>query len=83
MSRRSAWRWARRIPGETGRQGGAARAIRRYIGPGSNGPAKVLVVDDEAGTRELLKEMLESDGYIPVLAANGKEALEACWRRSR
>jgi PAS domain S-box-containing protein len=52
-------------------------AVRRYIGPGSNGPAKVLVVDDEAGTRELLKEMLESDGYIPVLAASGKEALEA------
>ena len=52
-------------------------AIRRFIGPGSNGPAKVLVVDDESGTRELLKEMLESDGYIPVLAGNGKEALAA------
>jgi CheY-like chemotaxis protein len=51
--------------------------VRRFIGPGSNGPAKVLVVDDEAGARDLLKEMLESDGYIPVLAANGKEALEA------
>jgi CheY-like chemotaxis protein len=50
--------------------------VRRHIGPGSNAPAKVLVVDDEAGTRELLREMLESDGYIPVLAANGKEALE-------
>ena len=51
--------------------------VRRFIGPGSNGPATVLVVDDEGNTRELLKEMLESDGYIPVLAANGKEALEA------
>ncbi len=51
--------------------------VRRYVGPGSNGPAKVLVVDDEAGTRELLKEILESDGYIPVLAVNGREALEA------
>jgi len=51
--------------------------VRRHIGPGSNGPAKVLVVDDEAGTRELLEEMLESDGYIPLLAANGKEALAA------
>jgi len=54
--------------------------IRRHVGPGSNGPAKVLVVDDEAGTRELLKETLESDGFIPVLAANGKEALEALER---
>lgn len=56
--------------------------IRRHIGPGSNGPAKVLVVDDAPGTRELLKETLESDGYIPVLAANGKEALEALSRIS-
>src|ERR1035438_8217218 len=56
--------------------------IRRHIGPGSDGPAKVLVVDDEAGTRELLKEMLESDGYIPVLASSGKEALEALARIS-
>jgi PAS domain S-box-containing protein len=57
-------------------------AVRRFVGPGSNGPAKILVVDDEAGTRELLKEMLESDGYIPVLAASGKEALEAVARIS-
>jgi len=57
-------------------------AVRRFIGPGSNGPAKILVVDDEAGTRELLKEMLESDGYIPVLAASGTAALEALARIS-
>ncbi len=56
--------------------------VRRHIGPGSNGPAKVLVVDDEAGTRELLKEMLESDGYIPVPAASGTEALDALARIS-
>ena len=54
--------------------------VRRHIGPGSNGPAKVLVVDDEAPTCEMLKEMLESDGYIPLLAANGKQALEALGR---
>jgi len=54
--------------------------VRRHIGPGSDGPAKILVVDDEAGTRELLKEMLESDGYIPVLAASGAETLEALAR---
>jgi CheY-like chemotaxis protein/two-component sensor histidine kinase len=41
-------------------------AIRRFIGPGS----------------KLLKETLESDGYIAVLAANGKEALEALARIS-
>ncbi len=57
-------------------------AVRRYIGPGSDGPAKILIVDDETGTLELLKEMLESVGYIPVLAANGKEALDALARIS-
>jgi len=56
------------------------RAIRRHIGPGSHSLAKVLVVDDEAGTTELLKEMLESDGYATALAANGKEALEVLAR---
>jgi len=56
--------------------------IRRHIGPGSNGPAKVLVVDDEAHIRELLKEILESNGYIPVLASSGKEALETLSRIS-
>jgi len=57
-------------------------SVRRYIGPGSNGPAKILVVDDEATTRELLKEMLESAGYIPVLAATGKQALDVLGRIS-
>lgn len=56
--------------------------IRRHIGPGSDGPAKVLVVDDEADIRELLKEILETNGYIPVLAASGKEALDTLARIS-
>jgi len=50
--------------------------VRRHIGPGSNGPAKSLLVDDDAGTRALLREMLELDGYTAVPAANGKEALK-------
>ena len=33
----------------------ALQAIRRYIGPGSNGPAKILVVDDEVTTRRDLE----------------------------
>jgi PAS domain S-box-containing protein len=52
------------------------KAIRRHIGAGSHGLARVLVVDDEASTQELLREMLESDGYVAALAATGKEALE-------
>jgi putative two-component system response regulator len=39
-------------------------------------PSTVLVVDDEAIDRELLKETLEELGYDVVTAADGSEALE-------
>jgi PAS domain S-box-containing protein len=51
-------------------------AIRRHVGPSCDGPARVLVVDDEAGTRELLKETLEEHGYVPLLAGSGEQALD-------
>lgn len=37
---------------------------------------KVLVVDDESESRDISKTMLESEGYLVVTAASGKEALE-------
>ena len=40
-------------------------------------PARILVVDDEAGMREFLQIMLEKEGYTVVTAGNGTEALEA------
>lgn len=39
--------------------------------------AKVLVVDDDAGIRELLREVLLDSGYDVELAANGADALAA------
>ncbi|MFH1869711.1 MAG: HD domain-containing phosphohydrolase [Pseudomonadota bacterium] len=39
-------------------------------------PARVLVVDDEDRNRRLLSAMLEADGYIPLEAADGEQALE-------
>jgi CheY-like chemotaxis protein len=36
----------------------------------------VLVVDDDAGVRQLLRRMLEPDGYTVVEADNGRVALE-------
>jgi len=36
---------------------------------------KVLVVDDEPGMRELLKERFEAVGFPCVTAANGQEAI--------
>lgn len=37
---------------------------------------KVLIVDDEPDTLELVKLVLESGGFKTVLAASGKEALK-------
>ena len=36
---------------------------------------KILIVDDDAELRELLRRVLEREGLEPVLAANGVEAL--------
>ena len=39
---------------------------------------KVLVVDDDAATRDGLTALLESWGYHPLAAANGQAALQKC-----
>ena len=41
---------------------------------------RVLVVEDDAGLRELLVEYLEEDGFVVDAAAHGQAAL-ACMRR--
>lgn len=38
-------------------------------------PAKILVIDDEPGIREVLAKMLESRGYQVVTCADGQSAL--------
>lgn len=50
--------------------GGAAAAPRRSAG------RRVLVVDDSANTREIIRSVLEADGHRVDLAADGLEALE-------
>jgi CheY-like chemotaxis protein len=37
---------------------------------------RILVIDDEDVIRQLLKEMLEWEGYVVTTAANGKEGLQ-------
>ncbi|WP_276318876.1 response regulator [Longirhabdus pacifica] len=37
---------------------------------------KVLIVDDQAGIRVLLYEVLSNEGYQAFVAANGKEAMQ-------
>ena len=39
------------------------------------GQAKILVVDDEEGARELFHTVLSDDGHLVTLANNGDEAL--------
>ena len=38
-------------------------------------PARILIVDDERPNRELLKVMLTPEGFLPLTAASGEEAL--------
>lgn len=37
----------------------------------------ILVVDDDDDTRELVRNLLEADGYVVIEAKNGKAALDA------
>ena len=37
---------------------------------------KILIVDDQPGIRLLLNEVFKKEGYTPLLAANGMEALK-------
>lgn len=45
------------------------------MGPG-DGAHQILVVEDDRDIRESLEEILRDAGYVPVLAANGVEALQ-------
>ncbi len=42
----------------------------------------VLVVDDDAGIRDLLEGLLEEEGYNVAAARNGREALELLKKRA-
>jgi CheY-like chemotaxis protein len=55
--------------------GSASRAAPATTTTSATGKARVLVVDDEEGNRELLQRRLEREGYAVVTAAGGHEAL--------
>ena len=43
-------------------------------------PSPVLIVDDERIIRELLRDVLEEEGFVVLTAANGREALQVIER---
>ena len=47
--------------------------VKRYI---SEKDQKVLVVDDDENTRDLLTKILNNEGYMSIDAKNGEDALE-------
>jgi PAS domain S-box-containing protein len=51
-------------------------SVRRAIGDPARGAPTVLVVDDEAATRELLGELLGSQGFRSMVAADGRHGVE-------
>lgn len=46
------------------------------VGSKGKESVKVMVVDDQAGIRLLLHEILKGEGYTALLAANGSQALK-------
>lgn len=50
------------------------------MGEGRAAQRKILVVDDEESYCEMLRELLEAEGYQAVVATGGDEALETYLR---
>ncbi len=49
------------------------QAVRQVLQPG--GALRVLIVDDDLETRELLEDTLANEGHAPLIAWNAEEAL--------
>ncbi len=53
---------------------GLARKVREVLGP-ERSAGTILVVDDEAGIRSLLRQVLQGAGYVVLEAEDGKKAM--------
>mgnify|MGYP001550218386 FL=1 len=51
-----------------------SRILTRYLGAGTGD--KVLIVEDDRDTREMLKRLMEREGWEAVVAENGRVGLE-------
>ncbi len=52
-------------------------AVRKYVRPRIGGTNRVLVVDDDPGSVQLVREILDAAGYASLSASGGADALEA------
>jgi PAS domain S-box-containing protein len=52
--------------------------LRRLLARFDSGmaPCRVLVVEDDPATSELLRRTIEDEGWIPIMARNGREGLD-------
>jgi signal transduction histidine kinase/ActR/RegA family two-component response regulator len=62
--------------GAAAKPGPAAEAPAIALVPQHTDATRILVVDDEENVRELLADILESEGYQVELASSGREALD-------
>lgn len=56
------------------------KSVKNSIGPGDIGSKTVLIVDDEASNRAVLRDTLEPFGFSILESVTGHEALDACER---
>lgn len=56
------------------------RRGRRIVSTRRIGPPRVLVIDDEQDVRELLRRVLEKEGYRVLTATDGEEGLSLAMR---
>lgn len=52
------------------------RAVNEILRPTELGEKKIMVVDDDDGVRDVIRDFLKKKGYRVITAANGEEALE-------
>jgi CheY-like chemotaxis protein len=52
------------------------RTLQEHVQARPGNPPKILVVDDEPSSLELIQEVLGGAGYLPILNSSGREALE-------
>ncbi len=50
--------------------------LRQHVRTHPGNPSKILVVDDEQSSLQLLQEVLGGAGYLPILNSSGRQALE-------